>query len=138
MNYTLTINSQDPAYLCRVAAALSGTAEPKTLVKAPPTKEVAAQPDTAATATAVPTATTAAPPSEAAAADIPSDKQVMDAANAAVAKTGAGGQNKVKEWIAKNFQQKDGSPAGLKSIRDEQKAAMVMGLNSIAAGALAP
>jgi hypothetical protein len=140
MNYTLTINSTDPADLTRVAQALNGSTGEVT-GKQTPMKAAAAKPDTAAAASSASTAptstgqiaTTAASPSEPAA-DMPSEKAIMDAANAAVGKLGAGGQNKIKDWIAKGFQKADGTPAGLKTVKDSQKADMVAKLNQIAAG----
>jgi len=124
---TINIETNEPADIERIATALTGgTATVKTTKAAAP---AAAAANTAPAAAAANTPAAAAPA-------VPSDKQIMDAVNPAVAKLGAGGQEKLKGWIAANYKTKDGAPAGLKSVADDQKADMVAKFALIAAGTL--
>ncbi len=71
------------------------------------------------------------------AAPIPTDDQLVAAANSAVVAAGASGAARVKAFVAANFQKEDGSPGTLKGVKDSQKAALLTGLQRIAAGQLA-
>lgn len=63
-----------------------------------------------------------------------SDEALVRAANAAVATIGAGGAAKVKKTIAAKYTAKDGSPAGLKTVRAEDRPALLRWLNAVADG----
>lgn len=71
------------------------------------------------------------------AAPVPTDDQLVAAANSAVVAVGASGAARVKAFVAANFQKEDGSPGTLKGVKDSQKAALLAGLQRIAAGQLA-
>lgn len=68
------------------------------------------------------------------AAPVPTDDQLVAAANSAVVAVGASGAARVKAFVASNFQKEDGSPGTLKGVKDSQKAALLAGLQRIAAG----
>ena len=137
MKFTINIETSEPMDIKRIADALTGSTATVTTGNAKPAAKtaVAASSDTGNAASTGQAATTDASPSETAAA-VPSEKQIMDAANGAVAKLGTGGQLKVKNWIATNFQQENGTPAGLKSVKDAQKADLVAKMNQITTGTL--
>lgn len=71
------------------------------------------------------------------AAPVPTEDQLVAAANSAVVAVGASGAARVKAFVAANFQKEDGSPGTLKGVKDSQKAALLAGLQRIAAGQLA-
>jgi hypothetical protein len=68
------------------------------------------------------------------AAPVPTEDQLVAAANSAVVAVGASGAARVKAFVAGNFQKEDGSPGTLKGVKDSQKAALLAGLQRIAAG----
>lgn len=68
------------------------------------------------------------------AAPVPTEDQLVAAANSAVVAVGASGAARVKAFVASNFQKEDGSPGTLKGVKDSQKAALLVGLQRIAAG----
>jgi len=146
MKITLNIETNDPADLERIAAALAGkevavtTGKPAT----PKKTETAAASGTAAssagashtdagtqTSASGQTATTTASPSEGA---VPSDQDLVAAANVATGKLGAGGPDKVKTYIAANFKKADGSPGTLKTTAEGDRARLLDALQKIGRG----
>lgn len=155
MKITLNIETNDPADLSRLAAALNG--EPMTVTTTKPATarttgkpaETAANAGTAASSDQAssqaatsqnsasgPSATTAASPSEQAA-PVPSEADLIAAGNAAVAKVGVGGPDKVKKYIAEHFQKADGSPGTLKLTAENQRAKLLADLQAIGRGEIA-
>lgn len=139
MKLTLNIETNDPADLERIAAALAGkdTAAPA----ARPSQTRAAKTETApstenpARGAATAQAETAAAASHSdVPATVPGDGDLVSAANVAVAKVGAGGADKVKKYIAEKFTKADGSPGNLKGTADNQKAELLDQLQKIGRG----
>lgn len=127
MKLTLTIESQDPTELARVALALGGanlaTPEGDKPPKAPRPTPI----PTPATREEKPTRAGAAP-TEAA---VPTEDQLTTAANSAVAKLGTGGPAQIKAFISAKFTKADGAPGGLKSTAEPQRGALLAALNEI-------
>lgn len=141
MKITLNIETNDPADLERVAAALAGkdvavTTSGKPATAARTTKtETAAAPSTTATAAAAQAAPAADPvPAAVADAAVPSDADLIAAANAATGKVGVGGPDKVKTYIAANFKKADGSPGTLKTTAEGERAKLLLALQQIGRG----
>jgi len=148
MKITLNIETNDPADLSRIAAALNGEAVTVTTTKPATTRSTkAAESPTpapaAATTAAAPVQTGAsasaetatASPSEQAA--VPTEADLIAAGNAAVAKVGNGGPDKVKKYIAEKFQKADGSPGTLKLTAENQRAKLLADLQAIGRGEIA-
>jgi hypothetical protein len=139
----LTIETENPAEIAQIVAALSGSAP---AAHAPPKvkaekKETPAAPEQPAAvesvAASVPAPVQPEPPPAPAAPTsdyVPDEAALTTAANSAIAKLGAGAQAKVKEYIAATFQKDDGSPAGLRTVRADQRARLLADLNAFAAG----
>lgn len=143
MKITLNIETNDPADLERIAAALAGngvavtTGKPATTTRKTETPSTASA--TAATqsqAAATETVQTATSPSDAGGA-VPSDQELIAAANVATGKVGVGGPDKVKSYIAANFKKADGSPATLKMTAEGQRGALLDALQKIGRGEIA-
>lgn len=146
MKITLNIETNDPADLERIAAALAGkemtvtTGKPATTAKktdASAAPSGAAQSGTTASASTPvlsPNATTS--PSEQVPADaaVPADSDLIAAANAATGKVGVGGPDKVKTYIAANFKKADGSPGTLKTTAEGERAKLLLALQQIGRG----
>ena len=148
----LTIETENPAEIAHILAALSGSAPAAPAAAAAPKakaeKKEAPAPEPVAPATvqssapastqasgAQPsgtgqTATTGASPS-----DVPDEATLTAAANAAIGKLGPGAQAKIKDHIAHNYTKDDGSPAGLRTVRVDQRAALLADLQAFANGA---
>lgn len=146
MKITLNIETNDPADLERIAAALAGKEVAVTPGKGA-TKTAAAASGTAAssgqaatqaggsqTSASGQTATTAASPSDAGGAAVPSDADLIAAANTATGKVGNGGPDKVKTYIANNFKKADGSPGTLKTTAEGERAGLLLALQKIGRG----
>lgn len=142
MKITLNIETNEPADLERIAAALSGkdvtvtTGKPATAARQTKTETAApsggaAQASQSAQADQGQAASTAASVSEAA---VPSDADLVAAANAATAKVGVGGPDKVKSYIAANFKKADGSPGTLKTTAEGDRARLLLSLQQIGRG----
>lgn len=138
MKITLNIETNDPADLERIAAALAGkevaVTTGKPAASRQPAKTEQAASATAATqsqAGATTTASTAASPSDAA---VPSDADLIAAANTATGKVGNGGPDKVKTYIANNFKKADGSPGTLKTTAESDRARLLSDLQKIGRG----
>lgn len=138
MKITLNIETNDPADLERIAAALAGkevaVTTGKPAASRQPAKTEQAASATAATqsqAGATTTASTAASPSDAA---VPSDADLIAAANTATGKVGNGGPDKVKTYIANNFKKADGSPGTLKMTAEGDRARLLSDLQKIGRG----
>jgi len=154
MKLTLTIETQDPAELARVAQALNGidtgpqqgatrsfTPDPEVVAYVRPKKAAPAPTAAAQEPKTTAPVTTATPyPDEAPAANTPSEPPtpaaLNTAVNAACARLGNGGPAKVKAYIAANFTKPDGTPGGLMSTSDAQKSKLLAALNQIADGTL--
>lgn len=144
MKIILNIETNDPADLSRIAAALNGEAVTVTTTKPATTRSTKAAesptPAPAAATTAAPVQTGAsasaktatASPSEQAA--VPAEADLIAAGNAAVAKVGNGGPDKVKKYIAEKFQKADGSPGTLKLTAENQRAKLLADLQAIGRG----
>lgn len=140
MKITLNIETNDPADLERIAAALAGKGVTVTAGKS--TTKVAEKPDTAHSAGAAQASQSAQAQSGAASAAsgsdaggaVPSDAELIAAANAATGKIGVGGPDKVKSYIAANFKKADGSPGSLKTTAEGQRAALLDALQKIGRG----
>lgn len=147
MKIILNIETNDPADLSRIAAALNGEAVTVTTTKPATTRSTKAAesptPAPAAATTAAPVQTGAsasaktatASPSEQAA--VPTEADLIAAGNAAVAKVGNGGPDKVKKYIAEKFQKADGSPGTLKLTAENQRAKLLADLQAIGRGEIA-
>lgn len=141
MKITLNIETNDPADLERIAAALAGKEVAVTTGK----PAAAAKKDTAAASTAsnaqsaaatqagtsATTSPDATPPSEGA---VPSDQELVAAANVAAGKLGVGGPDKLKNYIAANFKKADGSPGTLKMTAEGDRARLLDTLGKIGRG----
>ncbi len=150
----ITISTDDQYLVDRILRALAGVDAPPLgpVVAATPTlkadkpvaskKETLAAPEPVAapsvqTGGPVPPAVAPAQTNTAAASpsDIPDEAALTAAANAAIAKLGPGAQGKIKEYIGANYQKDDGSPAGLRTVKVEQRAGLLADLNAFASGA---
>lgn len=140
MKITLNIETNDPADLERIAAALAGKDAAVTTGKSTPAaKKTEAAPSTAIPAPGAAQArpqTAAASPSEPnpASAAVPADSDLIAAANAATQKVGIGGPDKVKTYIAANFKKADGSPGTLKTTAEGERAKLLLALQQIGRG----
>lgn len=141
MKITLNIETNDPADLERIAAALAGKDVAVQVGKA---REIAGvksnKTETAHSAGAAQASQSAQVQSDAASAAsgssgaVPSDAELVAAANAATGKIGVGGPDKVKSYIAANFKKADGSPGSLKTTAEGQRAALLDALQKIGRG----
>jgi hypothetical protein len=143
MKITLNIETNDPADLERIAAALAGKEVAVTTGKpaATTTKKTetapsggAAQASQSAQAGSGQGASTAASGSDAGGAAVPSDADLIAAANTATGKVGNGGPDKVKTYIANNFKKADGSPGTLKTTAEGDRARLLSDLQKIGRG----
>ena len=147
MKITVNIETSDPNDVVRIGQALGGasmtvsltdTAAPKATrekrepVASPPASAPASAPAAAPTVAGTPTPSPMSAPASAA----PSEADIIAAVNGAVATLGVSGVEKIKNYIKANFQKPDGSPAGLKSVRDDQKPKLMADLQGIAAGTI--
>jgi len=136
MKIILNIETNDPADLSRIAAALNGEAVTVTTTKPATTRSTkAAESPTPApvqTGASASAGTAAASLSEQAA--VPTEADLIAAGNAAVAKVGNGGPDKVKKYIAEKFQKADGSPGTLKLTAENQRAKLLADLQAIGRG----
>jgi hypothetical protein len=141
MKLTLTIETQDPAELARVAQALNGVdiGPQETQATKPRPSKAAASPapvaETKAQQTTAAVSVEQAPTADASS-EPPTPAALNTAVNAACARLGNGGPAKVKAYIAANFTKPDGTPGGLMSTADAQKSKLLAALNQIAAGTL--
>lgn len=142
MKITLNIETNDPADLERIAAALAGK---EVAVTAGKPAATTAKKDTAAASTASAAQSgaaaqvgTSAATSNAATshsnAAVPSDADLIAAANTATGKVGNGGPDKVKTYIANNFKKADGSPGTLKMTAEGDRARLLSDLQKIGRG----
>lgn len=147
MKITLNIETNDPADLERIAAALSGKDVSVTTSGKPATAakktDASAAPSGAAQSGTTASASTPAPSSSAATsqsdpvptdAAVPADSDLIAAANAATGKVGVGGPDKVKTYIAANFKKADGSPGTLKTTAEGERAKLLLALQQIGRG----
>ncbi len=120
--------------VARVLSALAGThgfpAPAAVPTPSAPPKAKAEKKETPAAPEPAPAAITAGAPSD----YVPTEAELSTAANSAIDKLGAGAQARVKEYIAATFQKDDGSPAGLRTVRADQRARLLADLNAFAAG----
>lgn len=145
MKITLNIETNDPADLSRIAAALNGEAVTTTKPATARTTKAAetpvptqSQPQTSATAATERAPDTTQPPASAEQpAAVPTEADLIAAGNAAVAKVGNGGPDKVKKYIAEHFQKADGSPGTLKLTAEPQRAKLLADLQAIGRGEIA-
>lgn len=145
MKITLNIETNDPADLERIAAALAGNDVAVTAKPAPAKAAAAAKAETPSAAAQAPASAAPAstPALEQPAATSPSDQPVpseaelIAAANAAVAKVGNGGPAKIKDYVAANYTKADGSPGTLKLTAENQRAALLDALMKIGRGEIA-
>lgn len=141
MKIVLSIESTDPQDLVRVANALAGNnitftsaapiAEPaaKTEPKPRTTKvEPVADAPKAATVEIAPAI------SQTPVAETLTVATITAAANAAVAKLGPSGASKIKAWIAETFTQPNGQPGTLMLTAEDQRPALLTGLQEIGQG----
>lgn len=135
MKITLNIETNDPADLERIAAALAGKEVAVTTGKPAAPKKTETAPSTTATASAQ-QAAPAAEPAPAASADaaVPSEADLIAAANAALGKAGNGGPAKIKAYIAANFKKADGSPGTVKETAEGDRARLLDHLQKIGRG----
>lgn len=137
MKITLNIETNDPADLERIAAALAGKG---VTVTAGRSTKAAEKTEAAHSAGAAQASQSAQVQSDAASAAsgssgaVPSDAELVAAANAATGKIGVGGPDKVKSYIAANFKKADGSPGSLKTTAEGQRAALLDALQKIGRG----
>ncbi len=148
MKITLNIETNDPADLSRIAAALSGEAVTVTTTKpAASTSGKSGKSETSASAATAASSGQASPqvatpqpsdngPEQTAA--VPTEADLIAAGNAAVAKVGVGGPDKVKKYIAEHFQKADGSPGTLKLTAEPQRAKLLADLQAIGRGEITP
>lgn len=144
MKITLNIETNDPADLERIAAALAGkdvavtatrpASKPATAAKADPAPSNAVQPPANVVPEATPQAGATQSPSDQ---PVPSEAELIAAANAAVAKVGNGGPAKIKDYVAANYTKADGSPGTLKLTAENQRAALLDALMKIGRGEIA-
>lgn len=145
MKIILNIETNDPADLSRIAAALNGEAVTVTTTKPATARTTKAtetpaptQPQTSATAATERAPDTTQPPATAEQpAAVPAEADLIAAGNAAVAKVGNGGPDKVKKYIAEHFQKADGSPGTLKLTAEPQRAKLLADLQAIGRGEIA-
>lgn len=142
MKITLNIETNDPADLERIAAALAGKEVAVTTGKPAAARAQTPKTDTAAAASAAqntaqtageatPAASATTSPSEGA---VPSDQELVAAANVAAGKLGVGGPDKLKNYIAANFKKADGSPGTLKMTAEGDRARLLDTLGKIGRG----
>ena len=145
MKITLNIETNDPADLERVAAALAGKDVAVTTSGKPATAARTTKADTPASSTASTAQTAAAAQSGTQAATspdatslseaaVPSNDDLVAAANAATAKIGVGGPDKVKTYIAANFKKADGSHGTLKTTAEGERTKLLLALQQIGRG----
>lgn len=144
MKITLNIETNDPADLERIASALAGKSVTVTEGKPAATRQQtktetapsggAAQASQSAQAGSGQGASTAASGSDAGGAAVPSDADLIAAANTATGKVGNGGPDKVKTYIANNFKKADGSPGTLKTTAEGDRARLLSDLQKIGRG----
>lgn len=144
MKITLNIETNDPADLERIAAALAGKsvtvtegkpAAARTKTDASAGASGAAQSGTTASASGpAPSSNATTSPSDAGGAAVPSDADLIAAANTATGKVGNGGPDKVKTYIANNFKKADGSPGTLKTTAEGDRARLLSDLQKIGRG----
>lgn len=141
MKITLNIETNDPADLERIAAALAGKSVTVTEGKPAATRQ--AKTETAPSAGAAQAsqsaqaqsgAASAASGSDQGGAAVPSDADLIAAANTATGKVGNGGPDKVKTYIANNFKKADGSPGTLKTTAEGDRARLLSDLQKIGRG----
>lgn len=148
MKITLNIETNDPADLSRIAAALNGEAVTVTTTKpAASTSGKSGKSETSASAATGPSSGQASTPAatsqpsdngpSATTAAVPTEADLIAAGNAAVAKVGVGGPDKVKKYIAEHFQKADGSPGTLKLTAENQRAKLLADLQAIGRGEIA-
>jgi hypothetical protein len=146
MKITVNIETVDLGDLARIAAALGG--EAVTVTQAKPSAKAAKSAEAAAPAVAYTPAPAPAPapvpavdappaaqPEQAPA--VPTEADLIAAANAAVGKLGVGGPELVKSYIAAKFTKADGSPGTLKLVADDQRSRLLKTLQDIGTGTLA-
>jgi len=139
MKITLNIETNDPADLERIAAALAGKEVAVTTGKPAAAKTQTASAATASKAASDPapaqteTAGVQAAPADAGGA-VPSDQELVAAANVAAGKLGVGGPDKLKNYIAANFKKADGSPGTLKMTAESDRARLLDTLGKIGRG----
>lgn len=142
MKITLNIETNDPADLERIAAALAGKEVAVTTGKPAVAKATAAKTETAPSAGAAQASQSAQDQSAAASAAsgsdaggaVPSDQELVAAANVAAGKLGVGGPDKLKNYIAANFKKADGSPGTLKMTAEGDRARLLDTLGKIGRG----
>ena len=145
MKITLNIETNDPADLERIAAALAGKEVAVTTGKPAATRQAktdasagasgAAQSGTTASASGpAPSSNATTSPSDQGGAAVPSDADLIAAANTATGKVGNGGPDKVKTYIANNFKKADGSPGTLKTTAEGDRARLLSDLQKIGRG----
>lgn len=136
MKITLNIETNDPADLERIAAALAGKSvtvtEGKPAAAPKKTETVSSAGSTVSKPAQEPSAAAAATSGSDAA--VPSDADLIAAANAATGKVGNGGPDKVKTYIANNFKKADGSPGTLKTTAEGDRARLLSDLQKIGRG----
>lgn len=142
MKITINIETQDPTDLGRISAALSGVpfgnvsvTNSEAVAAAKSARAVKAADAPVAKVEQAPQAEAAPAPAHAEAApavnDVPTEADIVAAANAAVAALGAGGPDKVKKYIAENFTKADGSPGTLKLTDERQRAELLSAMQKI-------
>jgi hypothetical protein len=143
MKITINIETADFGDLARIAAGLGG--EAVTVTQAKPSAKAAKSAEAAAPAVAPAPAPAPAPvpavdappaaqPEQAPA--VPTEADLIAAANAAVGKLGVGGPELVKSYIAAKFTKADGSAGTLKLVADDQRSRLLKTLQDIGTGAL--
>lgn len=145
MKITLNIETSDPADLERIAAALAGKDVAVTTGKSSAAKAASAVTASKAASDIAParaetanqdagSAQTQSRSEASADAAVPSDADLIAAANAATGKVGVGGPDKVKSYIAANFKKADGSPGTLKTTAEGERAKLLLALQQIGRG----
>ena len=139
MKIILNIETNDPADLERIAAALAGRevtvagGKPTTPRKTEAATVAGTTTGAALTGASVLAATAVASHSESA---VPSDQELVAAANVSAGKLGVGGPDKLKSYIAANFKKADGSPGTLKMTAEGDRARLLDALQKIGRGEL--
>lgn len=141
MKIVLSIESTDPQDLVRVANALAGNNI--TLTSTAPSAEPAAKAEPkprvtkaelVAEAPKAATVETAPAIDQPRVAETPTVATITAAANAAVAKMGPSGASKIKAWIAETFTQPNGQPGTLMLTAEDQRYALLAGLQELGQG----
>lgn len=141
MKLTIEIDNADE--IRAVLAALSGGAPAAAPAASPAPKPAKAEKkEPPAPAAPVPDPAPPPPPTPEtpavwAEAPVPTEAEIVAAANTCIEALGPGSQARIKAFIAGKYQRDDGSPAALKFIREDQKAALLDDLKAMAAGTLA-